>query len=55
MLRDPEIQAQFADYYYDYTIPSSKLDALSLAEADKKEAKKEVEVISTADVHVSAS
>ncbi len=61
LLRDAEIQAQFADYYYDYTAPSMKMEPISLSETERKETKKDVEpqadqqTIGPADVHVAAT
>ncbi len=40
-LRDAEVQAQFNDYYYDYTAPSLKTDLEALAEPAKKTAPEE--------------
>ncbi len=41
LLRDAEVQAQFSDYYYDYTAPSLKTDLGALAEPAKKTAPEE--------------
>lgn len=51
-LKEVEVQNQFADYYYDY---ENKVEAVRyICKAEEKEAKKEVNVFSTADFHISS-
>ncbi len=59
LLRDAEVQAQFNDYYYDYSAPAVK-DAGLLAEPVKpqmqqpKAEKQEGEPVAASDVHIAA-
>jgi hypothetical protein len=58
LLRDAEVQAQFIDYYYDYSMPVTKSQLVPLTD-DKKAAttatvKKEGDQISPSDVHIAA-
>ena len=54
LLRDAEVQAQFNDYYYDYTTPPAKSQLVPIADDKKVPEKKEGEQISPSDVHIAA-